>query len=152
MRSLAFVLIALVALVSGCESVSTRVQDRFSGVPPQVRYYAADSKDVYDAGIKAVKSLELNLGRTSRSNGTIEAYNSIRAGDAIHDTRQTSMRLQIFPADGGETKVELLVTEATEGSFPGGVSEQQLRVHSLYELYFGALQRQLLEAGTLKKL
>lgn len=149
MRLFSLALFVVAVVLTGCESVSSRVQDRFTGVAPQARFFAADSKAVYDAGIKAVKALEMNVGRTSRSNGTIEAYASIRAGDATRDARQTSIQITIIPADGGETRVELLVKETTEGDFPGGVSQQDLRIHSLYELYFGALERQLLEAGAL---
>ncbi len=150
MKLFTWVLFGVAMISAGCESMSSRINDRFSGVPPQTRMFAADEKAVYDAGIKAVKSLQMNLGRTSRSKGSIEAYNAIRSGDAIRDARQTSLQINIFGVDGGESRVELLVLESTEGSFPGGVSQQQLRMHSLYESYYNALERQLIEAGALK--
>jgi len=52
--------------------------------------------------------------------------------------------------EAGETEVSLLVMEQTQGSFPGGVSTQPLREHSLYDMYFTALQQVLLENGALK--
>ena len=149
MKSFAFFALSVVALLSGCDSMSSRVHDRFSAVPPQTRTFAADRRAVFAAGQLAVKNLDLMLGRTSFAKGSIEAYAPIRQGDAIHDTRQTTMQINFTETEGG-TEVALLVSDNTEGSFPGGVSQQGLREHSLYEMYFAALQQILLEKGAIK--
>ena len=138
------------ALLCGCDSVSSRVTDRFATVPPQTRMFAAERRAVYNSGQVAVKKVGLLVGRTSLSQGLIEAYAPIRQGDVTRDTRQTTLRIRLLEADDGDTQVELLVSEQTEGRFPGGVSEQGLRSHSLYELYFTALQQILLENGALR--
>ena len=130
--------------------MSSRVHDRFTAVVPQTRTFAADRRAVFNAGLKAVKNIELLVGRKSLAQGVIEAYAPIRPGDAIHDTRQTTLKINLSETDEGQTQVSLLVSENTEGSFPGGVSEQDLRQHSLYELYFTALQQVLLENGSIK--
>lgn len=130
--------------------MSSRVHDRFTAVPPQTRTFAADHRAVFNAGLVAVKNVDLLVGRKSLAQGVIEAYAPIRSGDAIHDTRQTTLKINLSDADNGQTQVALLVSENTEGSFPGGVSEQDLRQHSLYELYFTALQQVLLENGSIK--
>jgi hypothetical protein len=150
MKPFAFLLFCAVTLLSGCESVSSRVHDRFSAVPPQTRIFAADRRAVYTAGQVAVKNVGLLLGRTSLAQGLIEAYAPIRQGDALRDTRQTTLQIHLTETDGGDTEVALLVSESTEGNFPGGVSEQGLRVHSLYEMYFTALQQVLVENGSIK--
>jgi hypothetical protein len=150
MKSFLFLTLCSVALFSGCDSMSSRVHDRFTAVAPQTRTFAADRRAVFNAGLVAVKNVDLLVGRKSLTQGLIEAYAPIRSGDAIHDTRQTTLKINLTEADGGQTQVALLVSENTEGNFPGGVSEQDLRQHSLYELYFTALQQVLLENGSIK--
>ena len=130
--------------------MSSRVRDRFTAVSPQTRIYAASKKTVFNAGLIAVKNVGLLVGRKSLSNGVIEAYAPIRPGDETRDTRQTSIKINLSDTGDNETEVALLVSEDTQGSFPGGVSQQDLREHSLYELYFTALQQVLLENGSIK--
>lgn len=130
--------------------MSSRVQDRFTAVTPQTRIFAADRHVVFNAALIAVKNVELLVGRKSLARGVIEAYAPIRQGDAIRDTRQTTLNITLTETDNGQTQVGLLVSDTTEGAFPGGVSEQDLRQHSLYELYFSALQQVLLENGSIK--
>ena len=141
---------ATLLLFGGCESMSSRVEERFATVPPHTRTFAAGRRVVFDAAQAAVKNVGLLLGHTSFSKGTIEAYAPIRMGDATTDTRQTTMDIKMEDAESGGTEVSLLVSEHTEGNFPGGVSEQPLREHSLYELYYTALQQVLEGSGALK--
>jgi hypothetical protein len=150
MKSLAFFTLCLAALLSGCESMSSRVHERFSTVAPQTRIFAADRRAVYAAGQTAVKNVGLLLGHTSLAEGRIDAYAPIRSGDLTRDTRQTTLEIRLTETDGGETEVALLVSVVSEGDFPGGVSRQAMREHSLYEMYFGALQQVLVENGALK--
>ena len=131
--------------------MSSRVHDRFTAVAPQTRTFAADRRAVFEAGLIAVKNVDLLVGRKSLAQGLIEAYAPIRPGDAIRDTRQTALKINLSETDDGQTQVALLVSENTEGSFPGGVSEQDLREHSLYGLYFTTLQQVLLERGSIKE-
>ena len=131
--------------------MSSRVHDRFTAVAPQTRTFAADRRAVFEAGLIAVKNVDLLVGRKSLAQGLIEAYAPIRPGDAIRDTRQTTLKINLSETDEGQTQVALLVSENTEGSFPGGVSEQDLREHSLYGLYFTTLQQVLLERGSIKE-
>ena len=132
------------------DSMSTRVHDRFTSVPPQVRVFAAERKVVFKAAQVAVKNVGLLLGRTSLDKGLVEGYAAIRPGDATRDTRQTTMQLQLTETSEGETQASLLVSENTEGSFPGGVSKQDVPTHSLYGLYFAALDQVLQESGAIK--
>ena len=150
MKIYPLVTVCVVGLLAGCESMSSRVEERFSPVIPHSRTFAASKRAVYDAGQAAVKNVGLLLGHTSLAKGSIEAYAPIRAGDATSDARQTTMQINLTETDAGDTEVALLVTEQKEGSFPGGVSEQPLREHSLYEAYFAALQQVLQENGALK--
>jgi len=139
MKSLSFVLLFGLALLSGCESVSSRVHDRFNSIPPRTQIFAADRKVVFKAAQQAVKDVGLLLGASSASQGRINGYAPIRSGDALRDTRQTTIDITVSATNGG-TEVGVLVREHTEGNFPGGVSEETLREHSLYGLYFSTLQ------------
>lgn len=150
MKPFAIFALCAAAFLTGCDSMSSRMHDRFSTVPAQTRVFAAGRRDVFNAGKVAVKNVGLLLGKASLSQGLIEAYAPIRSGDAIQDTRQTTMKINMAETADGETEVALVVSENTEGSFPGGVSQQDLRTHSLYELYFAALQQVLTENGSLK--
>lgn len=150
MKHLSFLLVAAVIVLAGCDSVSTRMAERFTSVPPHSRSFAADRKKVYDAAQVAVKDVGLLLGRTSLAKGSIDGYAPIRSGSATGDTRQTTLEVRLFEAESGETRVEVVVREQTEGGFPGGVSEQAQRDHSLYDIYFAALQQVLENSGALK--
>jgi len=137
-------------LLAGCESVSSRVQERFTPVAPHSRVFPAERKVVYEAAQQAMKNVGLLLGHKSLVQGLVEGYAPIRPGDSMHDARQTTIQVHLIETDALETQVDLLVSEHTEGNFPGGVSEQPLREHSLYEMYFAALQQVLAEKAALK--
>ena len=150
---LVLLLCGFASFLGGCDSmdsVPTRVHDRFTAVPPQIRVYAADKRAVFKAAQVAVKNVGLLVGHTSFDKGIVEGYAPIRPGDAVHDTRQTTMQLELAETPEGDTKASLLVSENTEGSFPGGVSKQDLPTHSLYGLYFAALEQVLQESGAIK--
>jgi hypothetical protein len=150
MKPFALIVLCAAALLSGCESMSERVQDRFTAPAPHTRIFPADMKAVYAAAQQAVKNVGLQLGRKSIGKGHIEAYAAINSGSPTQDSRQTSLDIRLSETEAGEILVSLQVTEQTAGDFPGGVSQQPLREHSLYELYFAALQQVLLENGALK--
>lgn len=145
-------LLALCVLLTGCESVSSRMHERFAPIQPKTRAFAADRKEVFKAAQQAVKDVGLLLGATSAAQGRINGYAPIRPGDSMRDTRQTTIDITVTEAAGG-TEVAVIVNEHSEGTFPGGVSGQSLREHSLYGLYFAALDALLpvkgerLEAG-----
>jgi hypothetical protein len=149
MKIITFLLLVAAGLLAGCETFSTKVHDRFSTVAPQTRTFAADRRTVYTAAQQAVTNVGLLLGRTSSSKGEINAYAPIRGGNATSDARQTTMVIRLNEVSAAETEVSLLVSEQTEGSFPGGVSEQALREHSLYRLYYAALQQILVDGGAI---
>jgi len=127
--------------------MSSRVQERFTPVPPHTQVFAAGEKAVYYAAQKAVKKVGLLLGRTSVANWSISGYAPIISGDATSDTRQTTIEIRLSETGENRTEVSVLVWDHTEGRFPGGVSEQAFRDHSLYESYFAAVQEVLAESG-----
>jgi hypothetical protein len=150
MKISAITALCAVALLAGCESMSSRMEERFSPVPPHIRTYAASEKAVYEAGRKAVKGVGLLLGHTSLAQGLIEGYAPIQTGTATSDTRQTTIEIRLVESGSEETQVALLVWNQTEGTYPAGSSKQAFREHSLYEAYFAALQEALVANGSLK--
>jgi hypothetical protein len=149
MKSLSGPLLATVMILAGCESMSSRVSERFASVPPHTRTFSADHRKVYYAAQTALKSVGLLLGRTSIASWSIDGYAPIRSGTATSDARQTTIEVRLFETESLETRVDVLVWEHTEGGFPGSVSEQAQREHSLYDIYYAALQQVLQESGTL---
>lgn len=147
MKILPLVLLGSAILLAGCESLSTRLADRFAPVPPHGRVFSADRKTVYAAAQTAVRSTGLLLGRTSMAKWSIDGYAPIRSGSAPTDARQTTIEICLSETDSRETRVEVLVWEHAQGGFPGGVSEQAKREHSLYDIYYAALQQVLQDRG-----
>ena len=150
MKSMLLFFLGASLLLTGCESMESRVSDRFSGVLPHTRVYSADQKTVYYAAQAAMKNVGLLLGRTSISKWSIDGYAPIRASTETSDARQTTIEVRLFETENLGTRVEVLVYEQTEGNFPGGKSASALREHSLYENYFAALQQVLEAKGALK--
>jgi hypothetical protein len=150
MKIFALTALCAAALLAGCDSMTSRVETRFSPVPPHTRAFPASKKAVYEAGQQAVKNAGLLLGHTSFSHGRIEGYAPIRSGDATNDTRQTTIEVNLTETDDNQTLVSMLVWDQSEGNFPGGISRQAFREHGLYEAYFAALQQVLLENGALR--
>jgi hypothetical protein len=138
------------ALLGGCESMSSRVSDRFTKVQPHTRIYPVEPRVVYVAAQQAVKDTGLLISRASAGEWTIKGYAPIRSGDVAQDARQTTIEIRLVETEELDTRVEVLVWENTAGSFPGGVSEQALAEHSLYQLYLDALQKVLEETGAIK--
>jgi len=135
---------------AGCDAVSSRMQDRFTPVVPHSRVFPFERKVVYEAAQQAVKNVGLNLGRKSLAQGVVEGYAPIRAADNMNDASQTTIQIRLNETDAGDTRVDVVVSEHTEGNFPGGVSERAQREHSLYEVYFSALQQVLVEKASAK--
>lgn len=150
MKNLALLFGGVAILLAGCESMSTRLAGRFANVPPHTRTFAVDQKTVYYAAQTALRKTGLQLGRTSIAKWSIDGHAPVRSSTATSDARQTTIEIRLFETETLETRVEVLVWEHTEGGFPGSVSEQALREHSLYELYYAALQQVLQDRGMLK--
>jgi hypothetical protein len=146
----ALFLLLLAVLLAGCESMSSRMAERFTKVAPHTRVFPVEQHQVYVAAQQAVKRTGLLISHASVGEWTIKGYAPIRSGDVAQDARQTTLEIRLFETADMETRVEVLVWENTEGGFPGGVSEQALAEHSLYQLYFDALQNVMIEEGALK--
>ncbi len=141
----AYLLSALCAvLLTGCESVT----DRFSPVAPKVQVFDAGQDVLKTAALQAFKRLDFTV---TRSKGTdLEAVSRIHSSVAFADSRQLLAKVHLSEAGPGKTAVEMTVTEQFQGDRVGGTSQQAMREHGLFQLYFATLQQVLEENAAFK--
>ena len=143
MKTFAILLLAATVLLTGCDSMSSRMSDRFNAVPPKVQTVDGNVEQVYFAAQKAFKRLDFVLTRSVM--GRVEAASAINTSVAFGDSRQTVARVRISQGEPGKSEVELAISEEVTSSFVGGTHQQALREHSFFQTYFAMLQLVLAE-------
>jgi hypothetical protein len=133
-----FLLIATAIAFAGCESAT----DRFSAVEPKRQVFNGDQPTVSAAALQAFKQLDFRASR-SRKSGDIEAYSQIHSSAAFADSRQLTAKVHFNEMGPGRTEAEMIVTEQVESRSTGGTSQQTMREHGFYQLYFATLQQVL---------
>jgi hypothetical protein len=131
-------LVAVATIYVGCESVT----DRFGPVEPKRQVFNADQSTVNAAALQAFKRLDFRTSRSKKS-GDIEAYSQIHTSAAFADSRQLSAKVRLNDMGPGRTEVEMRVTEQVESRSTGGTSQQTMREHGFFQLYFATLQQVL---------
>jgi hypothetical protein len=143
-----FTLIALCAvLLAGCESMPGRMHERFAAVPPKMQPFAVAQDKAYAAAQLAFKRLDFMLTRHNPSR--LEAVSRINTSAAFADARQLVVNVHLQESGPGQTDVELTLREEVSSKSVGGTSQQALREHSFFGLYFATLQQVLQEQGDL---
>jgi hypothetical protein len=147
MKSAALCLFSLLSLafLTGCESLESRVRDRFTDVPPKTQTFDGESRAVYHAVQAAFKRLDFNLTRSSIGDLRVEAASRINTSRAFADSRQLVAQVEIAAVGPAQSEVSLRLTEQVEAQGLGGPSERGLREHGFYETYFAVLQQVLTE-------
>jgi hypothetical protein len=140
-------LLLSVLLLNGCESMPDRMRERFSAVPPKMQVFEGAQPAVFAAAQQAFKRLDFELTRSSPAQ--IEAVSRIHSSVAFADSRQLVARLHLSEAGPDKTGVELWLTEQVESKSLGGTSQQALREHGFFNLYFATLQQVLQEERAL---
>lgn len=139
-------LIAIVATAlafSGCESMSTRVSERFATVPPKLKTFEASNTDVFHAAQYVLKQMDYTLTRTAIAQGIVNAKSRVLPADSLGGARQFTIDLKLSGADAGPTEVAMLLRQGVEGDFKAGPQQETLRDHGLYGAFFSALDRAL---------
>jgi hypothetical protein len=132
-----FFVFLLVAVLTGCESVT----DRFSPVEPKRQVFAGDQAAINAAANQAFKRLDF---RVTRSKGAdLEAVSRIHSSVAFADSRQLTAKVHLNEMGPGRTEVELTVIEQTQGDRVGGTTQLTMRDHGFFQLYFATLQQVL---------
>lgn len=143
MKIIALIALGATVLLAGCESMSDRVQDRFTAVPPKTQTFAAPPARVYPAAQLAFKRLDFVLTRT-RAN-QVEAVSRINSSAAFADSRQLVANVHLSESAPDQTDVEITLREEVVSNSFGGTHQQPLREHSFFALYFATLQQVLTE-------
>jgi hypothetical protein len=138
---LASLLLAMLLLLGGCESMSEGMRDRFSAVPPKVQVFAGDQDLVSAAALQAFKRLDFTVTRAKGSD--IEAVSRIHTSVAFADSRQQSVKLHLSAVGPSQTEVGVTLTEQVQSQSMGGTSQQTMRDHGFFDLYFATLQQVL---------
>lgn len=146
-----FLLLVLSCVVTGCESISQRMAERFDTTPPQTRTIASDQKSVYYATQKALKRMDFVLTRSAAAQGIVNAQSSIRDTAVFGAGRQFTFEIKVHGADPARTNVEVRLTELHEGDFKAGATGKTLRAHGLYDSFFEQLEQAVREASAAGK-
>ncbi|MBL9215177.1 MAG: hypothetical protein JNG83_06850 [Opitutaceae bacterium] len=139
MKSAMSFLLTGLLLLSGCASMPERVRDRFADVPPQTREFAGNPKEVAAAALQAFKRLDFLVTRSKPAR--IEAVSRINTSVAFADSRQLLVQVELAEGGPGHTSVALTLTEQVQSQSMGGTSQQAMREHGFYALYFATLQQ-----------
>lgn len=142
MRITTVLLVLAGVLLAGCESISERVRERFTPVPPRTRTFAADRDAVSTAVQAALRRMDFVLTSGSAGSARFEAASRAHPSAAFGDTRQIVAEAELRQAGPGQTEVALLLTEELE-SYTGGSrsSGRPLREHPLYESFFATVRQ-----------
>ena len=145
----AFPLLTVVALaLAACDSVTERVQERFSPVAAKTRTFRGDQSMLASAVVLAFKRLDFTVNSSGDNGGLIEASGRISRSAALGDSRQLVAEVRLMDAVPGQTEVQVLLKEQVEGSSPGGSSEQPLREHGFYDTFFDTVKQVLTEEAS----
>lgn len=146
MRLLLIASVSALLFLAGCEStpsLSTRVRERFTPVPPQAREIDGDLNGVYLAAQQAFKRLDFNLSRTRL--GHVEAASRINTSVAFRDSRQLVATVDLREVAPGKIEVAMSLVEQVEGEGIGGPNELALRQHGFFDTYFAMIQQVMSE-------
>lgn len=137
-------------LFSGCGSMTDRMHDRFATVPSKVKIFPGSSREVFYATQGTLKQMEFQLSRTAEAQGIVNAFSRIRAGDGPRESRQYTLAIRLTALGPSETEVSLLVREQIEGSLSSGIgaTDQPLRDHGIYEVFFAGLRKTLADKSS----
>jgi len=139
------VAIAVVALVAGCDSMSSRMQERFAPASPKAQVVSAAEAAVFGAAQATLKQLDFQVSRTAQAQGIVNGFSRIHAGDSPRENRQLSIEIRLHAMGPAQTEVEVWLREQVEGGLAGsnGATDQPLREHGLYDVFFATLQKTL---------
>jgi hypothetical protein len=143
MKTFAILILGTAVLLAGCDSMSSRMSDRFSTVPPKKQVFQGDQAAVLAAALQAFKRLDFVVTRSSPAR--IDAVSRINSSVAFGDSRQLVVGLHLNAAGPGKTEVELTLTQSEQSQYVGGTSQKELREHSFFGLYYATLQQVLSE-------
>jgi len=142
-----FLFLTAALLLAGCESMPTRVQARFTAVPPKAQTFAAPIATVQSAAVQAFKRLDFVMTRNKVTQ--LEAVSRINTSAAFADSQQMVAGVHLSEAGPGQTEVEITLRKEVVSNSFGGTHQEDMREHSFFALYFATVQQVLQEQGAL---
>ncbi len=136
-------LLLVVLVLTGCESVSSRVSERFATVPPKLKTFEASNTDVFHAAQYVLKQMDYTLTRTAIAQGIVNAKSRVIPADSLGGARQFTIDLTLSGPAAGPTEVGMLLRQGVEGDFRAGPQQETLREHGLYAAFFTSLDQAL---------
>lgn len=141
MKLISFFFVSAILLTfSGCESVRSKVHDRFTAPVYQPKVINVDQHKAYEVARAALTKMNFTFERGGPAQGKIEALGPLHASATAPGTaRQVYLDVKLSPAIEGGTKIEVLFSEMVEDDFnkrPGQGALNPLRDSPLYEVYF----------------
>lgn len=134
-------------LLSGCESVRTKVHDRFTAPVYQAKVVNVDQRKAYDVARAALTKINFSFEGGGPAQGVIRAVGPLHPSSAAPGTaRQVYFDAKLSPTLDGGTTIEVLFSEMVEDDFnkrPGQGSLTPLRGSAIYDTYFSYVDEAL---------
>lgn len=132
---------AFLLVLTGCESVRTKVQERFTNPEYQAKVVTADQHKAYEAARAALNKMNYTFERGGPAQGKLAAVGPMDTSAAGRGTaRQTWFDARLSPdLEGSGTRIEILFSELVEDDFnkrPGQGELTPLRDSPLYAVFF----------------
>ena len=99
---------AILAGLTGCEMLSNGMSGSLANVPPQVRRFEVDQKQVFQAVQLALKQMDFVPTRTAQAQGIVEGHSNLRDTAVFGAARQFTARIRLSEVEGGNTEVAIL--------------------------------------------
>lgn len=155
-RTGVFALVAVLALLAGCESISdatdsvrSRLAARDEG---KVRDFAAPPRVVYETLRQAATQMGYRYVRGGPAQGEFDAVSGVRAGETHGSARQIVMKVRLRPTlDGAGTEATVKLTEVIESDSSnraGQAVEVPLRDTPQYQVLFERISQLLPASAT----
>ncbi len=135
--------LGIAAATAGCDSMPTRVSERFAAPQPKLQVFQGSANATFFAAQAALRRLDFTLTSTALAQGKIEARSRIIPGDSLGGARQFTFSLQLSGPAEGPTEVAAVLKEGTEGDFRAGPTAAALREHGLYSALFAGIETAL---------
>lgn len=133
--------------LAGCDSMPTRVSERFAAPQPKLQVYQSSANATFAATQTALRRLDFTVTISALAQGKIEARSRIIPGDSLGGARQYTFSLQLSGAAEGPTEVAAVLKEGTEGDFRAGPTAAARREHGLYSALFAGIEAALKGGG-----
>jgi hypothetical protein len=132
---------------TGCESVRTKVENRFASPVYQSKIVNVDQRKAFEVARAALAKMNFTYERGGPAQGKIEAIGPMHPSPSAPGTaRQISASVKLSPGPENGTMIEILFSEMVEDDFnkrPGQGELTPLRDAPIYEVFFHYVDEEL---------